>query len=212
MTKAILFDLDGTITDSGEGIMNCVAYTFEKYGLPVPSTADLRTFVGPPLQDKFQEFGIPADEALKAVDVYRERYVPVGIYENSPYPGIDNLLHTLQTQGHRLFIATSKPEVMAHSVLDRFDLTKYFEVVAGATLDGTRDTKSDVIAYLLDQIGGISNAVMVGDTHYDVLGAAAHNIPCIGVSWGYGTTKQMQEAGAIAIADTMDELLTLINQ
>lgn len=211
MSKAILFDLDGTITDSGEGIMNCVAFTFERFGMPIPSKDELRQFVGPPLRDTYHKFGVPTDRLDEAVDVYRERYIPIGIYENFPYPNIDKVLKQLKDEGNRLFIATSKPEWMAVDVLKRFDLLSYFEIVAGATMDGSRDSKSDVIAYLLAQVSDLNQTVMVGDTEFDVLGAKAHGIPCIGVSWGYGTVEAMLEAGAVSIAHSMEELFSQLH-
>jgi len=210
--KAIFFDLDGTLTDSGEGIINCAILALEHFGLPVPSREELRVFVGPPLDKTFREFGVPADKTDEAIEVYRSRYVPIGKYENHPYAGIRQLLETLQTQGHRLFVATSKPEEMSVDILKKFDLAKYFEKICGATLDGTRSHKADVIAYLLSQVGNVENTVMVGDTSYDVIGAAAHGIPAIGVAWGYGLVEDMEKAGAAAIAETPEHLLELLNQ
>lgn len=212
MAKAILFDLDGTITDSGEGIINCAEYALKYYNLPIPDKTAMRVFVGPPLRDTFFQFGVPEDKLDEAVAKYRERYIPVGIYENFPYPGIEDVLSKLKKDGHKLYIATSKPEWMAIEVLNKFNLLSYFDIVAGATMDGSRDNKSDVIAYLKQQAGNVTDAVMVGDTHFDVTGAAAHKIPCIGVSWGYGKVEDMVAAGACAIANTMDELYTLINE
>jgi len=209
--KAILFDLDGTLTDSGEGIINCAILALEHFGLPVPSREEMGVFVGPPLDKTFIQFGVPEDKAQEAIDVFRSRYVVVGKFENTPYPGIYELLDTLQKQGHRLFVATSKPEVTALQILEKFDLSKYFEVICGATFDGTRSHKADVIAYLLNKIGTECPMIMVGDTEFDVLGASAHNIPTIGVSWGYGQVSAMEQAGAAAIANTMDDLLRLIN-
>ena len=210
--KAILFDLDGTLTDSGEGIINCAQMTLERFGLPVPSREEMRVFVGPPLGDTFVKFGIPEERTQEAIDIFRSRYVPIGKYENHPYPGIRELLEALKAQGHRLFVATSKPEVTAIEVLEHFDLAKYFDLICGASFDQSRTTKSEVIAFLLEQNGRIDNAVMVGDTEFDVLGAAAHGIPTIGVSWGYGQVEDMQKAGAAAIADTPEGLLELLNQ
>ena len=209
--KAILFDLDGTLTDSGEGIINCAILALEHFGLPVPSREEMGVFVGPPLDKTFIQFGVPEDKAQEAIDVFRSRYVVVGKFENTPYPGIYELLDTLQKQGHRLFVATSKPEVTALQILEKFELSKYFEVICGATFDGTRSHKADVIAYLLNKIGTECPMIMVGDTEFDVLGASAHNIPTIGVSWGYGQVSAMEQAGAAAIANTMDDLLRLIN-
>ena len=211
MKKAIFFDLDGTLTDSGEGIMNCAELALRHFGLPVPSREKMRVFVGPPLDQTFIRFGVPADKTQEAIDVFRSRYRTVGKFENFPYPGIREALQTLQEQGLRLFVATSKPEVLAKEVLEHFDLARYFEQIAGATLDGSRSHKADVITYLLGLTGDVGQTVMVGDTAFDVLGAAEHGIPTLGVSWGYGEVADMQKAGAIAIAHTVEEMVDLIN-
>ena len=212
MQKAILFDLDGTLTDSGEGIINSVIPALEHFGLKVPSREELRVFVGPPLHDTFRRFGVPADKTDEAIAVYRSRYIPIGIFENAPYPGIQDLLSSLRSAGHRLYVATSKPEAMAEQVLERFHLAQYFQKICGATLDTTRSTKEAVIAYLLEENGQAENMVMVGDTKFDVLGAKAHGIPTIGVTWGYGTLEELVEAGAAAIAHSPEELLELLNR
>lgn len=206
MKKAIFFDLDGTLTDSGEGIINCAAMTLERFGLPVPSRQEMGVFVGPPLDKTFIEFGVPADRTDEAIRIFRSRYVTVGKFENFPYPGISELLQNLKNAGHRLFVATSKPEVTALEVLEHFQLSQYFEFICGATLDGTRSHKEDVLRYLLTQVDGVENTVMVGDTKYDVIGAKHHNIPAIGVAWGYGKVQDMQDAGAVAIAQTVGDL------
>ena len=210
--KRVFFDLDGTLTDSGEGIMNCAAVALEHFGLPVPPRKAMRVFVGPPLKDSFRKHGVPEDLLDEAVSVYRSRYIPVGKYENHPYPGITALLARLKADGYRLFVATSKPEQMAVDILEHFGLANFFEKICGAIADGSRDTKAAVIAYLLDSIGGAENAVMVGDTVFDVIGAAAHGIPTIGVSWGYGETADLENAGAIGSAHTMDELYELLTK
>ena len=212
MKKAIFFDLDGTLTDSGEGIINCATLALEHFGLPVPSRKEMGVFVGPPLDETFIQFGVPEDQAQEAVRVFRSRYLVTGKFENTPYPGIHQLLQTLKTQGHDLYVATSKPETTAVEILHKFQLAPFFTCICGATLDGTRVHKADVIAYLLSKIGDPGHILMVGDTEFDVLGAAAHGISTIGVSWGYGKVSAMEEAGAIAIANTMDELLMFINQ
>lgn len=211
MKKSILFDLDGTLTDSGEGIINCAKMTLERFGLPIPSPDELRTFVGPPLGDSFMKYGVPADRVEEAIAVFRSRYLPIGKFENHPYPGIRELLETLKAQGHKLYVATSKPEVTAVEVLEHFNLASFFDRICGATFDQSRVSKSDVIAFLLEQIGADTDAVMVGDTAFDVTGAAAHGIPTIGVSWGYGKVADMKKAGAAAIADTPEMLLALLN-
>ena len=210
--KCILFDLDGTLTDSGEGIVNCAAFALEHFGLPIPKIESMRSFVGPPLKDTFFKYGVPEDRLDEAVSVYRSRYIPIGMFENRPYPGIRELLERLKADGHRLFVATSKPESMSLTILRHFNLDSYFEKICGATLDGTRDVKADVIAYLLQTVTNVENAVMVGDTTFDVIGAAAHNIPAIGVSWGFGELEDIRSAGAVAIAHSMDELYELLTK
>ena len=209
--KTILFDLDGTLTDSGEGIINCAILVLEHFGLPVPSREDMRVFVGPPLLESFIKHGVPADKAEEAVAIYRSRYIPIGKFENTPYPGIRETLETLKNHGHRLFVATSKPEGMSVDILEHFDLAKYFDGICGASMDTSRNTKEAVIAYLLEQNGTADNMIMVGDTAFDVIGAAVHGIPTIGVSWGYGKVEDMQSAGAAAIARSMEELLNLLD-
>lgn len=207
MSKTILFDLDGTVTDSGPGIMNCVEPALQHYGISVPSRDTLRAFVGPPLRDTFVQFGVPVSEVENAIQIYRSRYLPVGIFENTPYPGIQDTLIKLRHMGHTLCIATSKPESMARTVLDHFGLTPCFDRICGATLDQRRDTKESVIGYLLEQEPSDRQLVMVGDTRFDVLGAAHHGVPTVGVTWGYGSREELQNAGAIAIVDTMEELI-----
>lgn len=210
MNKTILFDLDGTLTDSGEGIINCVIPALEYFGLPVPSREALRVFVGPPLHDSFVKHGVPADQTAKAVEIYRSRYIPIGKFENTPYPGIRELLEHLRAKGCKLLVATSKPEQMSVDILNHFDLAKYFDSICGASLDTSRTNKDAVIQYLIDQNGRSDNMVMVGDTKFDILGAKAHGIPAIGVAWGYGDVEEMVEAGAAAIASSMEELEQLL--
>lgn len=210
MKKAILFDLDGTLTDSGEGIMNCAKLALEHYGLPIPSEAELRTFVGPPLHESFIRFGVPAEEADNAIKIYRSRYIPIGKFENHPYDGIQSVLEKLKALGHTLYVATSKPEAMSVEILEHFDMAKYFDIIAGASFDRSRSSKEDVIAYLLSQCGDYDEKVMVGDTAFDVIGAKAHGIPTVGVSWGYGKVEDMENAGSVSIAHTMDELFEIL--
>lgn len=209
-TRAILFDLDGTLTDSGEGIINCAVMTLERFGLPVPSREEMRVFVGPPLTQSFAKYGVPEEKVDEAVAIYRSRYVPIGAYENTPYPGIRELLEQLIADGFRLYVATSKPEGMSIKILEHFDLAKYFTKICGAATDRSRNTKESVIAYLMEETGEKDNMIMVGDTIYDVMGAKSLGIPCIGVSWGYGETKDMEQAGAVGIAYSMQELLSML--
>lgn len=208
--QTILFDLDGTLTDSGEGIINCAELALRHFGLSVPSREEMRVFVGPPLHETFLKFGVPEDKTGEAIDVYRSRYIPIGKFENTPYPGIRELLERLKNEGFQLLVATSKPETTSVEILDKFDLSKYFDRICGASMDRSRSTKEAVIAYLLEHYGNAETMVMVGDTPYDVIGANAHGIPAIGVSWGYGSVASMMDAGAIAIAHSMEQLYQLL--
>ncbi len=209
--KCILFDLDGTLTDSGEGIINCALLTLEHFGLPLPKRKDMRVWIGPPLRTTLPKFGLPEELLEDAIRYYRTHYTVTGIWENAPYPGIEQLLQRLLDAGHRLFVATSKPEHMAKAILERFGLARYFEDICGSCADGVRDSKDAVIAYLLEKLECTQNIMMVGDTKYDVLGAKALSIPTVGVTWGYGTAEELQNAGAIALANTMDALYDLLN-
>lgn len=208
--KSLLFDLDGTLTDSGEGIINCARYTFEQMGYPVPRREEMGVFVGPPLWQTFVRFGIPKERSDEAVEIFRSRYIPIGKFENTPYPGIRETLENLRKSGWKLYVATSKPEVTAVEILEHFDLAKYFTRICGADMGHDRENKSDVIAYLLAQDAQEGTRIMIGDTKYDVLGAAQHGIPTIGVSWGYGDVQEMKDAGAMAIAATPQELEGLL--
>lgn len=210
MNKSILFDLDGTLTDSGEGIMNCAEFALRHFGIPVPARATMRVFVGPPLSDTFMRFGVPESNVQEAIEVYRSRYIPVGKYENALYPGIYQVLEALHRDGFKLYVATSKPEAMSIEILEHFEIAKFFDRICGASLDSSRSTKDEVIAYLLEEVRPDGNLIMVGDTKYDVLGAAVHKLPTIGVSWGYGTVEDLIEAGAVSIAHSPVELLSLL--
>ena len=209
--KTILFDLDGTLTDSGEGIFSCTEAVLRHFGLPIPHRKDMRFMVGPPLSQSYPKFGVKEENMEEAIAIYRKHYHETGVYQNFPYPGIAELLSQLKRQGHTVCLATSKPENMAQVVLNHFDLARYFDLICGASDDGKRSTKSDVIAYLLAQNGDKDNMIMVGDTIYDVQGAAAFGIPTIGVAWGYGNADDMTAAGAIAIAKDPKHLLALLN-
>ena len=208
--KTVLFDLDGTLTDSGEGIINCAWLALKHFGLPLPDKQTMRVFVGPPLRDSFLRFGVPEDGVEKAIEIYRSRYVPTGMFENTPYPGIHAMLAALKEKGYRLLVATSKPEGMATAILDKFQLSGYFDMICGASMDDTRDSKDKVIAYLLEKTGGGDDYIMIGDTAYDVEGAAVNGIPTIGVAWGYGKVEDMVAAGAKGIANSPVHLFELL--
>ena len=210
--KQILFDLDGTLTDSGIGIIRCAQETLEYYRLPIPSKEELRIIVGPPLRQSLIQFGVAEESVGEAINIYRMHYMDHGKYENFPYPGIEPLLQQLKADGHQLYVATSKPEALAIEILEHFKLAHYFDRICGAASDTSRETKAKVIQYLLDQIHPVpGKLVMVGDTIFDIEGANELNLPSIGVSWGYGVVQDMVSAGAIGIANTMEELYHLIS-
>ena len=212
MYSNILFDLDGTLVDSGEGVLKCAELGLRHCGLPIPSPTEMRTFVGPPLKDSFMRFGCTVEQAEEAIAVYRSRYTTVGKFELFVYPGIENLLQQLKDSGCKLYVATSKPETVSVEILEHFGLAPYFDCIAGAAPDQSRSTKSEVIAYLLRQVGNLDGALMVGDTAYDVIGASQHGIPCVGVSWGYGTVESLEASHPAAIVDTPEALLALITE
>ena len=208
----ILFDLDGTLVDSGEGVLKCAELALRHFNLPIPSPEEMRTFVGPPLRDSFLRFGCTEEMAQEAIAVYRSRYTTVGKFELFVYPGIEKLLAALQDAGCKLYVATSKPETVSVEILEHLGLARYFTYIAGAAQDKGRSTKDEVIAYLLEQVGDLDGALMVGDTAYDVIGSAHHGIPCVAVSWGYGTAESLEAAHPAAIVDSTDALLEFILQ
>ncbi len=208
----ILFDLDGTLTDNGEGITNSVAYALRKFGITPPPREELNTFIGPPLRDSFVEKFVCEEDGDRAVAYYREYYRPHGIFENVVYDGVPQMLAALKQAGCTLAIATSKPEIFAKKIADHFDLAKYFTVIAGSTLDGSLIKKGDVIEYGLGLLGhpDRSRTVMVGDREHDILGAAQANLPGIGVTYGYGSREELEKAQAAYIIDHPLELIHLI--
>lgn len=212
MFDTIFFDLDGTLTDPGIGITNSVAYALAQTGRAVPPREELYAYIGPPLMDQFQSiYGIGEDEARVLTDHFRVYFQDKGILENQLYDGIPEALQALKDLGATLVVATSKPELFAERVLERFDLRKYFTVVAGSTMDERRTNKADVIAYAMETLGRpIGKALMVGDRKHDVLGAKAHGIPTVGALYGYGSREELTEAGAVAIADTVADLVPVI--
>lgn len=211
--KAALFDLDGTLTDSAEGIVRSAGYALEKLGIREEDPARLRRFIGPPLRSAFRDF-YAVDEAKldQAVAWYREYYVPRGMYENALYPGIPDMLDALRGGGLELYIATSKPQPMAERIAAYFGIDRYFEAIVGARMDETRSEKDKVIRHLIrTRRGGRKEGlVMVGDRMYDMEGAAAAGIPAIGAAWGYGGREELTASGAAAIADSPRALCRLL--
>lgn len=208
----ILFDLDGTVINSEVGVTSCVVYALKKFGIDETDRALLRKFLGPPLSDSFMRFyGFDAEKAEKAVEYYRERYVPIGVHENEVYEGIPELLSDLRAAGKKLYIATSKPEHFAKGILAELSLDKYFDGVFGSTLDESRNTKDKVLAYAINEIGlDKSLSVMIGDRFHDVEGAKANGLPCVGVLYGFGDREELLGAGAVAVAETPNELKKIL--
>ena len=205
----ILFDLDGTLTDPMEGITKSVQHALKHYGLIEEDLEKLTPFIGPPLKDSFMEhYGFSEEQATEAIYVFREYFVPRGMFENKVYKGIPELLEALEEAGKTLLLATSKPQDFAEQILEHFDLRKYFEFIAGSDKGETRVRKTDVLEYLLEecQLVDLSELVMVGDRKYDVLGAKQLGIDTVGVLWGYGSEEELEEAGADAIVKNVREL------
>ena len=209
--ETILFDLDGTLTDSGPGIMNAVRYALNKMGMEESDVSRLRTFIGPPLHENFSRlYNMDYDTAWVAVNNFREYYLDKGWMENEPYPGIPELLRDLREAGKTLMVATSKPDATARKVLEHFDLTKYFHRIQGATFQDTHCQKADVIRMVLAECPHSEPVVMVGDRENDCEGAAKNAIPCIGVLYGYGDRPELEGAGAAQIAPTVEDLRALL--
>ncbi len=208
----VLFDLDGTLTDSAEGIMNCAVYAFEKMGLALHERDWYRVFIGPPLKVTFsQDCGLSEEDTVKAIAYFRERYFTIGKFENSVYSGIEDMLTSLKNAGLRLAVATSKLEITAKEILEHFGLDKYFDYIGGALPDGSRDFKEQVIEYVMDMLNADKHkTVMIGDRIHDAEGARKVGIGCIGALYGYGSRKELEKAGAIFIADTPQDITKLL--
>jgi len=205
----ILFDLDGTISDPKEGIIKSIQYSLQSFGINVEDLDTLTPFIGPPLRDSYKQFyGFNDTETEKAVAKYREYFAETGIFQNSLYNGVVELLQTLQDMNKQLMIATSKPTVYAEKILKHFEIDRYFAFVSGSELDGRRSKKSEVIQYALDSVGitRLDDAVMIGDRKYDILGAKALGIDSIGVLYGYGDLQELTAAGATIICETVEDL------
>lgn len=209
----VLFDLDGTITDPEEGITKSVQYALQHFHIEVKERQELYKFIGPPLMDSFMEFyGFTEQQAGEALLKYRERFAATGWRENVVYAGMERLLGRLRHQGKRIMLATSKPEIFAERILSYFGLWDYFDFIGGATLDGKRNHKADVIRYVLEA-NGISHrekVVMVGDRKFDVLGAKELGLATVGVLYGYGDRDELTLAGADYLVESVDELETLL--
>lgn len=210
MYRALLFDLDGTLTESGIGITRSVQYALEKIGKPEPDVDKLLCFVGPPLLAQFMKYA-DLDEATanQAIAYYRERYTEIGIYENEPYPGIREALKKLH-KDYILAVASSKPEPYVRQILDHFQLTEFFDEIVGAELSGGRTEKNEVISEALSRLHldqKRDEVLMIGDKEHDVLGARSEGIECLAVSYGYAAEGELENAKPLAIVDSVDELV-----
>lgn len=216
MLEYLLFDLDGTLTDPKEGICKSVEYALNHFGITVNSLDELEPFIGPPLNQSFSEFyGFDEEKSKEAVKVYRERYSTVGLLENEIYPGIKELLSKLSESGKKLAVASSKPEVFVEKILKYFEIDSYFSVVVGSGLDGSLNSKEEVVEEALRQLGVLEHeelkakTAMIGDRKFDIAGAKAYGLTSIGVSFGYAPEGELEAANADFIVDTVKELFEI---
>ncbi|MBW7570089.1 HAD family hydrolase [Succinivibrio faecicola] len=212
--KYILFDLDGTLTESGIGIKRSVQYALKNFNIDETDDEKLRLFIGPPLFDSFtNRYGLNEEQANKAIELYRERYREKGIFENRLYDGIKNMLSELKARDLILAVASSKPEVFVIKILKFFDIDKYFSVITGASLDGKLSAKKDVIRKTLEMLNATNNkdqCIMIGDREHDVKGAIENSINCIGCLWGYGSENELKKAGCSILVSTPDQITSIL--
>ena len=212
MKNYLLFDLDGTLTDPKEGICTCVQYALASFGIEEPDLDKLEPFIGPPLKDSFMKFyNMDGEQADAAVEKYRERFRDKGLFENRLYEGIPEMLRDLNSRGMFLAVASSKPKVFVDRILEHFQIAKYFKVVVGSELDGTRSSKDEVVTEALRQLFGNrpvekDKVYMIGDRCFDVEGAHAMGIEAVGVTYGYGGMEELKEAKADYIVRSVGEL------
>lgn len=212
--STILFDLDGTLSDSSQGIINSIIYALEKYDVNDYDMSLLRKFLGPPLHESFEKFmGFDKEKSLQAVKLYREYFSSKGLFENEIYGGVSDLLQNLKENGKALIVATSKPQLFTDRIMEHFNLAKYFDFIAGSNMDTTRSKKAEVIEYALSEcnIKDKSKVVMIGDRAEDMIGAQTVGVDSIGVEYGYGTFDELKNAGATYIVKTVGELKDLLS-
>ena len=209
-----LLDLDGTLTDPFPGISRCIGHALTVMGVPVPEDAELRKWIGPPLKQSFNSCleSVGEGDSDKALRLYRERFSDLGLYENSVYDGIPELLEKLHKQSIRLILATAKPSVYAHRIIEHFGLDRWLDAAYGSELDGRRSNKVELLGYLLkEQQLGPDECQMVGDREHDMLAARYHGAGAIGVLWGYGTPIELLESGAETLVASPAELAEILS-
>ena len=208
-----LFDLDGTLTDSAEGILNSARYALEQMKWDIPSDDVFSSFLGPPLVVSFRDIcGMTDEQSKEATKIFRTRYTDIGLFENRPYDGVKDMLGRLKSAGVCLATATSKPEDYAVRILKKFGLIEYFDFIGAATFDETRHDKIAVLGYTLDKLGitDKSKVIMVGDRSNDIEGAHRFGLKCIAVRYGYGNDEEFRAYGADFVADTPHEVADMI--
>ena len=193
--QSVIFDLDGTLSDNSEGIMAGVRYAMANFGVEDIPDETLRRFIGPPLHDTFSQiFGLSSEQSDRAVELYREYYRPTGIFQNKMYDGIVKLLEALRSGGAKVYVCTSKPQEMTDRILNFFGITGCFDAVVGASLDRSMNSKAALLAHLLETAKPPMPAVMIGDTRFDIEGAAACGLPAVAVQWGFGEPEELKDA------------------
>lgn len=212
MLNYILFDLDGTLTDSGNGIINSLKYALNKMGIKETDESVLKSFIGPPIKERgIEVYGITVKESEDLLAFYREYFVKQGMYENEVYSGVKEMLHTLKNAGKKIIVATSKPEVHACEILRHFGLLQYFDMIVGATLDGKISDKNQVLTEAIKRAKvNVKSAVMIGDRKYDINGGKKFNMITVGVTYGYGDYQELKDAGADYIVDSANQLEKLL--
>lgn len=211
----ILFDMDGTLTDSRVGIVKSIQYSLNSFGIRVPDLNTLTQFVGPPLYDSYTDsFQMSPENAKTAVSKYREYYAEKGIFENALYGGIAELLKNLSSSGKTLAVATSKPTVFTERILDHFSIRGYFKFVSGSDLSDTHIDKGDIIQTALENlnVSDPADAIMVGDRNVDIIGAERNRIESIGAVYGYGGSDELMSAGPTYLVNDVAELSLLLKK
>ena len=213
MIKYILFDLDGTLTNPKEGITKCVQYALRHFGIE-RECDELISFIGPPLKEQFMQYAsLSEEDGIKAVEIYRERFAPIGLFENELYDGIIPMLEELKKQGKVLSLATSKPTVFAEKIVEKYGIMPYLSCLVGSELDGRNTDKAKVIELVMQKLGATKeNTIMVGDREHDVIGALKNDIECVGVSYGYAAEGELEKSGVMTVADSPYELLKILSE